>query len=116
MGINIIGIEIPLENIVGNEPLKLFRADKLYDYKDNKITDTQLGMKFLVGESGEYQRFTVKILGLKESPIPLERIGDKSKPIFVTFKDAIARTYRNNDGEIDISVKASSISEAKDPK
>ena len=116
MGINIIGIEIPLENIVGNEPLKLFGADKLYEYKDGIKTDTQLGVKFAVGESATYQRFTVKVLGLKESPIPLERIADKSKPIFVTFKDAIARTYRNNEGEIDISVKATSITEAKEPK
>ncbi len=116
MALNLIGVEFPLESIIGAAPLRLLGADKLYEYQNGNKTDTQIGMKYTVGEILTFQKFAVKVMGQNESAIPVERLQDKSKPIYVTFKDAVARTYRNNDNELDVSVRASAISEVKEPK
>ena len=117
MAFNLIGIEIPLENIIGSEPLRLLGVDKLYEYKDGAKTDKQLGIKYTVGDQLSFHTFNGKVIGQNESAIPVERIQDKKKPIYVTFKDAMARIYHNNNEDaLDLSIKASAITEVKEPK
>ena len=113
MSLNLVGIEIPLQSIIGNVPLRLLGADKLYEYKDGVRTDTQLGMKYTVGDTLTFQKFNVKVLGQLDSAIPFERIQDRAQPIYVSFKDAVGKLYRTNDGGMDVSVSATAMTEVK---
>ena len=111
--LNLVGAELPLASLVGTEPLLVLGFDRVYEYKDGAKTDTQVGIKFNVVETLNYEKFNIKVNGLLESPIALEKIQDKSKKVFATFKDAKAKVYRKQNGELDLSISASAIAEAK---
>ncbi|SHN61302.1 hypothetical protein SAMN02745247_02342 [Butyrivibrio hungatei DSM 14810] len=114
MSLSLNGYEFPLDTVLQGAELVLRGADKLYEYRDGVRTDNQLGMKFTLVEQFDFEKFVVKVPGLLDSPIPLEKIQDKSKKIYVSLKDAkIKQYYDVVTKRPETTVTASAIQEVK---
>lgn len=105
---NITKLSIPLDIITGDAKLILLEVAPYYSYVDGKRTNTLLGYRYLVVEDKTFDKMFVKI----PSPVPavtMEMLETAKKRILVTFDNAMAKPYRNQNGDYDLSITASGI-------
>ena len=110
--INLAKIKIPLTAVVDGANLILVDVSPYYAYVDGKKTDNQLGHKYLVVEDKNFDKFFVKV----PSATPIitsEQLSEAKQRIMVTFENGVARPYRTQNGEYDLSITATAVAIAK---
>lgn len=103
---------IPLEVVVQGAKLILLDVTPYYEYQDGRKTDKMLGYKYQVVEDVNFEKLTVKIPSTTPA-ITKEQLESTKERIKVTFTDALAKPYRLNSGEYDLSITATSIAVTK---
>lgn len=112
--LNVSKINLSIEQIFGKNPSFLLVHSKQWkEYLNGKVTENVLGTQYeLVFMGGEYDHFWVKVtdigLGISE-----EDIRNESDPIYVELIEPVCKLYVDQNGQIQISVKASGISPVK---
>lgn len=105
-------LNLPLDVIIGGANQILLEVTPYYAYMDGKKSDTILGYRYTVVEDKNFEKFSVKI----PSSVPAisqESIDSSKQRIIVTFDNAIAKPYRTQSGEYDLSISATGINIAK---
>ena len=101
-------LNIPLEIVTGGAELLLLGVAPVYQYTDNKRTDVIVGYRYEVVETGDYNKFGIKVNG--NSPaVTSEQIEKAENRFRVTFEDCYAKPYRLQSGNYDLSFTASKI-------
>lgn len=105
-------LTIPFTIILDGANAILLEIVPFYEYKNGKKTDTLLGYKYLIVEDKNFEKYAVKIAS--ETPlISKEQVETAKGRIHVTFENAIAKPYRTNTGDYELSISATGISIVK---
>lgn len=110
---NLKSLTFSSEQVLGSDTAILVGQKPLYEYKDNKRTDNQIGMTYtvLAFQNGSMESVNVKVEGAKELNISEEELIEANKSlnfIFVRFTDFIGKPYNASSG-LAVSCCAKSI-------
>ena len=105
-------LNIPFNIVIQDANLILVDVKEYYEYQNGKKTDVMLGYKYLVVEDKNFEKFAVKIPSTTPA-ITKEQIDAAKERIRVNFTDAVAKPYRTNSGDYDLSISATGISIVK---
>lgn len=105
-------LNIPFNIVIQDANLILVDVKEYYEYQNGKKTDVMLGYKYMVAEDKNFEKFAVKIPSTTPA-ITKEQIDAAKERIRVSFTDAIAKPYRTNSGDYDLSISATGISIVK---
>lgn len=103
---------IPFPIVLDGANTILLGVMPYFEYKNGRKTDTLLGYKYLIVEDKNFEKYAVKIAGEKPL-ISQEQIEQSKGRIHVTFENAVAKPYRTNTGDYDLSISATGISIVK---
>lgn len=105
-------LKIPLDIVIDGANLIILSVDAFYDYSNGKKTDKMIGYRYTVGNDKTFDKFSVKIPSTTPA-ITQEQIDSSKTHVFVKFDNAIARPYRTQSGDYELSITASAISVVK---
>lgn len=107
-------ISFTAEQVLGGDTAILTGQKPLYEYKDNKRTDNQIGMTYtvLAFQNGTMESVNIKVEGAKVLDISDDEIIEANKSltfIFVKFDSFVGKPYNNNNGCMAVSCSASGV-------
>lgn len=105
---NLSKLSIPFNIVTGGAEVVLLSVAPYYAYADGQKTDSMLGYKYGVVDMKNFDKFTVKVPS-KAPVITQEQLDASKERIKVTFENAIAKPYRINGGDYDLSITANGI-------
>lgn len=110
--IRLQNLEIPLTVITKGAKLICLEVAPTFSYENGKRTDSQIGTTYTVVETQNFEKFKVKVANL--TPVLTQEQIDSSKErVYLTFENAIAKPYRTQSGEYDLSISATNVVLAK---
>ncbi len=105
-------LEIPFEVVTKYAPVWLLVIAPWMQYENGKRTDIQQGFMYTVVDTASFEKYVIKIKGT--TPLLTdEQLANAKDRIAVKFEDAIAKPYRNSNGNYELSITAKGISIAK---
>lgn|GEM_PF-624865 len=102
-------MEIPLSALTKGAGLILIEIKPTYSYVNQQRSDTIVGYSHTVVEDKKFNRFLVKV----DSATPLlteEQIAKTKDHLYVKFENAFIKLYTTQNGDVEVSIKAASIS------
>lgn len=111
---NLKNITLTAEQVLGGDTAILTGQKPLYEYKDNKRTDNQIGMTYtvLAFQNGSMETVNVKVENAKPIDISDDEIVEANKSltfIFVKFDSFVGKAYNSFNGGMAISCSASGV-------
>lgn len=111
---NFLKLEIPFIVISKGDRLILVDVQAVYEYKDGKRTESRIGTRYIVvAEDAGYEKFSVKVA----NPTPLltaEQLQSSKQTYHVKFENAIAKPYRTQSGDFELSITATAVNFVKE--
>lgn len=105
-------LTIPLDIVLNGANMILTAVMPYYTYVDGKKTENIEGYRYYVVEDKTFEKLSVKIPSVVPA-ISKEEIENAKNHIRVTFDNAIAKPYRTQSGEYELSVTATAVSVVK---
>ena len=107
--IKISSINLTLQQIIGNDKLRLLHSRIGKKYVDGKMTDEDECVVYTVLQlGGDFDKFDVKVYDF-DTAITEEEIVTSKEPLYVEFENAVCKLYIDRANQIQVSIKADGI-------
>lgn len=110
---NLKNLKLSAEQVLGADTAILVEQKPLFEYKDGKKTDNQIGMRFdvIAFHNGSLASTSVKVEGISQLDVTDEEIIKANKSLdfyFVRFTGFEGKPYNSNNG-MAVSCSAKSV-------